>query len=284
MFLAKKMMLGIVLLGLLLGLCSTAQASHRAKSCKYSAASPIIIETNDKDLWWLNAKEIVYKHVQELIDQNSSEIRRDVRHSKFARGNANRKWVAITFDDGPHPAYTPQILSILKKNKAKATFFVVGMMAEQFPDLVRDEIADGHSVGNHTYHHVNLTKIPEIYVAAELKACGQILQAITGQAPHLFRPPGGDYNDNIASTADRLGYTTVLWTDDPGDYASPGEKVIDQRTIERLSNGGIILIHDGIKQTIDLLPSLIKQLKAKGFELVTIDEMMGRKVAQRISN
>lgn len=279
----KRVMLGITVLCLMIGVSGATQAARKSKN-KPPAANPIIIETHDKDLWWLNAKEIVYKNVQQLIDQNASEIKRDVRHAKFARGNTNRKWVAITFDDGPHPAYTPQLLNILKKNKAKATFFVVGMMAEQFPDLVRDEIAAGHSVGNHTYHHVNLTRIPPVYVAAELKACGQILQAITGQAPHLFRPPGGDYNDAIASTAENLGYTTVLWTDDPGDYASPGQKVIDDRTIQRLSNGGIILIHDGVQQTIDLLPSLIKQLRAKGFELVTIDEMMGRKVVQRTSN
>lgn len=280
----RKLALVIAVLGLFLLMCGAVQAARKSNGAMPAAVNPIIIETNDKDLWWLNAKEIVYKHVQDLIDQNASEIKRDVKHSKFAGGNPNRKWIAITFDDGPHPAYTPKILSILKKSKAKATFFVVGMMAEQFPDLVRAEIAGGNSVGNHTYHHVNLTKIPEIYVASEIKACGQILQAITGTAPHLFRPPGGDYNDAIAATAEKLGYTTILWTDDPGDYASPGTKLIDSRTIQSLSNGGIILIHDGVQQTIDLLPSLIKQLRAKGFELVTIDEMMGYKTAQRTTN
>lgn len=274
MKITKVALSGIILLCLIL--TSSISMAQGHKRHLRMVSNPIKVVTSDTDLWWLSAKDNVYRHVNDLIEQDKSEIERNAHHSKFMNGNINRKWVAITFDDGPHPKYTPKILSILKRNNVKATFFVVGMMAENFPDLIRDEIAAGHSVGNHTYHHVNLKKIPPIYVAAELKACGEVLKAIDGKAPHLFRPPGGDYDDVIAATAEKLGYTTVLWTDDPGDYASPGSKVIDMRTIQHISNGGIILIHDGVQQTISILPGLIKQLKAKGFELVTIDDMMAR--------
>ena len=129
-------------------------------------------------------------------------------------------------------------------------------------------------MGNHTYHHVNLTKILEPDVAMEIKACGDVLQRITGHTPHLLRPPGGDYDKGVAETAEGMGYTTILWTDDPGDYASPGDPVIFKRVIQHVSSGGIILLHDGIQQTIDTLPRLISTLRQRGYRFVTVDELL----------
>jgi polysaccharide deacetylase family sporulation protein PdaB len=219
----------------------------------------------------------VDKRVLELLSQHQAELRTGLRFNKLMRGDAAKKQIAITFDDGPHPVYTPDLLDILKRYQAKATFFLVGEMAEKYPYLVQAELAAGHSIGNHTYHHVNLTKIPEEYVATEIKACGEVLRSITGQAPHLFRPPGGDYTPSVAEAAEVLGYTMVLWTDDPGDYASPGQKVIETRVLSRVSNGGIVLIHDGVQQTVDVLPQILSFLKKRGYQFVTINEMMGRK-------
>jgi peptidoglycan-N-acetylglucosamine deacetylase len=229
------------------------------------------------DKYFQNAKIEVDRSVLELMAQDQAELERGLKFSKLLRGNPGKKQIAITFDDGPHPAYTPQLLDILKKYNAKATFFVVGEMAEKAPELVKAEIAAGHNVGNHTYHHVNLTKVPEEDVAVEIKACGDVLKSITGKAPHLFRPPGGDYNKKVATVSEAEGYIMVLWTDDLGDYASPGDKTIETRLLDRLSNGGIILIHDGIQQTIDVLPQILEYLKKKGYETVTIDEMMKNK-------
>jgi peptidoglycan/xylan/chitin deacetylase (PgdA/CDA1 family) len=139
---------------------------------------------------------------------------------------------------------------------------------------VKAEIAAGHSVGNHTYHHVNLTKIPPRLVATEIQACGDVLQRITGTKPHLFRPPGGDYNLPVAETANDLGYTLVLWTDDPADYAQPPAQVLMSRTLDWAHNGGILLLHDGAPETVALLPQLLTDLRRRGFELVTVDEML----------
>ncbi len=224
--------------------------------------------------YWQRAQEEVYRSVPELLVQQQTELARGLKYKKFMHGDRTRKWIALTFDDGPHPQYTPRILDILQKQGVRATFFVVGKLAEEHPDLLRRQAEAGHSIGNHTYHHVNLTRIPVADVAAEIKACGEVIRSITGKTPHLFRPPGGDYDKNVAEVAEAPGYWIVLWTDDPGDYASPPERELRQKLFSRLGNGGIILLHDGVAETIGLLPELIQYLKAQGYELVTIDEML----------
>ncbi|MDH7601533.1 MAG: polysaccharide deacetylase family protein [Armatimonadota bacterium] len=236
----------------------------------------------EESRFWLNAKKEVYKSVLELFAQHQDELNRGIRFHKLIKGDPSKKQVAITFDDGPHPTYTPKLLAILDAFDAKATFFLVGEKAEKYPQLVRMIMSGGNSIGNHTYHHVNLTKIPIEDVATEIKACGKVLQSITGQAPHLFRPPGGDYDRNVIQAATALGYITVLWTDNPGDYTSPGVKTIESRILDSIDNGSIILLHDGIRQTIDVLPQILRYLKSKGYELVTIDQMLEcHKVSRR---
>ena len=233
--------------------------------------------STEQDTHWQYARSIVYKSVRELLQQHKAELDKGITYHKLVHGDINRKEIALTFDDGPHMDFTPKLLEILKKCNVKATFFVVGEMAEKNPDLIRAEVAAGHSVANHTYHHVNLTKIPEEYVATEIKACGEVIKSITGKAPHLFRPPGGDYNKQVAQVSVALDYTMVLWTDDPADYANPGVSVLDSRLMNRISPGGIILIHDGAKETLDVLPKVINRLKSKGYKFVTVDEMIKNK-------
>ena len=229
----------------------------------------------DRDAYFLNARQEVYRGARELLAQDLDEVDRGLKYRKLIRGKPGKKRIALTFDDGPHPAYTPRILAILREHHIKATFFVVGTQTEKYPDLVRAEVNEGHSVGNHTYHHVSLLKIPQMYVADEIKACGDVIRAATGKAPRLFRPLGGEYNQQVAEAASVLGYTMVLWTDDPGDYASPGAAVILKRTVDKADDGGIILIHDGIEQTVAILPQLIETLQKQDYTFVTVDEMAG---------
>lgn len=265
-----------VLCGLLLG-CKSPVPAQRAVSPPAATSPASKPDQGSLDEYWQNALEEVYKSPGELQAQHEAEARRGIHLNKLLRGNQAKRQIALTFDDGPHPDFTPGILSALSAENVKATFFLVGEKAEQYPDLVKAEVAAGHNVGNHTYHHVNLTKIPNRLVATEIKACGDVIAGITGTAPHLFRPPGGDYDVQVAEVATQLGYTMVLWTDDPGDYASPPRGVLEGRILEHASNGGIILIHDGVKETIQLLPQMIKSLKARGFEFVTVDEMLGQR-------
>ncbi len=196
------------------------------------------------------------------------------------RGNPQERTLALTFDDGPHPVFTPRLLAILRRYHVKATFFVVGKMAQQHPELVRAEVAAGHLIGNHTFHHVNLTRIPDSEVRNEWLACQLVVKGITGQTMRYDRPPGGDWDASVVREAERLGLTTVLWTDDPGDYASPGDRKIETRVLDRINNGGIILLHDGIQQTLDVLPQIIEHLQSHGYRFVTVDQMRAERVAR----
>jgi peptidoglycan/xylan/chitin deacetylase (PgdA/CDA1 family) len=193
---------------------------------------------------------------------------------KIMHGASTVPEVALTFDDGPHPQSTPRLLQILDQYHVKATFFVVGKMVDRYPDLIRAEIASGHSVGNHTYHHINLLRASDEEVMLEVQSCGDALKAITHQEPHLFRPPGGDYDNRVAQDAAALGYKTVLWTLNPGDYRNPGVGVIESRLLSRIRDGSIILLHDGAPQTMEMLPMLLEYLQSHGFLAVTVDRLI----------
>jgi peptidoglycan/xylan/chitin deacetylase (PgdA/CDA1 family) len=235
---------------------------------------PVNTAVPDKnDPYWAKALSEVYRSADELKAQDVREQRRGLVLPKLRRGNSSLKMLALTFDDGPHPAFTPQLLDLLGTLKVKATFFVVGKMAEKSPDLIRRMVAEGHSVGNHTFSHVTLTKVPYQVAVVEYRANNDLLQKITGERVRFCRPPGGDYDEDVIKAATECNLTTVLWTDDPGDYAAPGSQILEQRTLSRLSNGGIVLLHDGGTETLKLLPQLVSYAQKKGYKFVTVDEL-----------
>ena len=242
-----------------------------------SSHAALALVKAERDKYWLVARHEVYKSSLELAAQDQTEKMRGLRVGKVLRGPTGNHEIALTFDDGPHPGFTLPILQILKQNNIHATFFVVGEKAEEYPDLIRAEAAAGNGIGNHTYDHVSLVKIPPDYVATEIKACGDVIQSITGKTPALFRPPGGEYNPDVARQAEALGYRMILYSDDPGDYAEPGTQLIETRTLDTISDGGIILLHDGSQQTLAILPQLIGRLKARGFRFVTVDQLLRTK-------
>lgn len=266
-----------VLIALALFGCN--QADHQAKQpppTPTHAASPPSVNAareEKQDKYWQKAYEEVYRSSEELAAQQEREVRRGEVLPILRRGNVQQPLLALTFDDGPHPDITPRLLQILKEYNVKATFFVIGKMVEKQPDLLKQIAADGHLVGNHTFSHVTLTKIPVEDVATEYRANNDIIEQVIGYRPKFCRPPGGDYDADVVRAATQNGLTTVLWTDDPGDYAQPGVNVIAERTLSRLSNGGIILLHDGAEQTLEFLPQLFKYARAKGYRFVTVDQL-----------
>jgi peptidoglycan/xylan/chitin deacetylase (PgdA/CDA1 family) len=166
------------------------------------------------------------------------------------------------------------LLAELKKLDVKATFFVVGKMVDRYPDLVRQEMAQGHEVGNHTYNHLNLDKLTAPEVDLEYKNCSDAIQRATGFRPRFCRPPGGRFDTDVLRAATDEGMWTVLWTDDPGDFARPDPKVLVERLDNQLKDGGILLLHDGIPQTMQVLPEVVQELRKRGYKFVTCSELL----------
>ncbi len=199
--------------------------------------------------------------------------------------------VALTFDDGPDEQWTPQILDILKRENVPASFFIIGQNGQANPDLVRRIVAEGHDIGNHSYTHPNLGEIPGKITEMELNATQRLIEALTGRSSRLFRAPYfGDAEpqtpDEVepAAIANKLGYIIVGLRVDPDDWALPGAAAIVQRTMTGLTNpnpderGQIVLLHDGggdRQQTVDALPTLIHELRAKGYEFTTVSTLAG---------
>lgn len=226
---------------------------------------------------WQNARRKALEKRYPAPPERRAEIPQPQRsqplYLKLTRGNPTVRTVALTFDDGPHPEFTPDLLAVLDRYNVKATFFVVGKMAERYPDLVRREVAAGHEIGNHTYHHVNVARLTEADAAAEWRAGEAAIMAITGERVKYCRPPGGRYDRAAVVAASGVGLTTVLWTDNSADYLGLSPRRIEQRVLSRISNGGIILMHDGVRQTIEVLPEIIEKLRGKGYRLVTVSDL-----------
>ncbi|MEO9230668.1 MAG: glycosyltransferase [Devosia sp.] len=199
--------------------------------------------------------------------------------------------IALTFDDGPDPVWTPQVLSILKQKSAVGTFFMIGENAAANPDLVRQVVDGGNEIGNHTYTHPNIAELPAGIAKLEINATQRAIEAITGRSTRLFRPPFlGDSEPTTRAEvepidlAQSMGYITVGLKVDPDDWMRPDADTIVQRVLDGAtstdpeSHGNIVLLHDAggdRAQTVLALPKLIDALRAKGFELVTVSDLAG---------
>src|SRR5437868_5041663 len=203
----------------------------------------------------------------------------------YHQGTGGEHQVALTFDDGPDPQWTPKILDILKTANAKAAFFLVGMNAEKYPALVRRIVNEGHEIGNHTYYHPNLALAWPEHIRLELNATQLLLETITGRATTLFRPPyAADTQPSQMSElmplqiAQELSYLVVLENIDPQDWAKPGADIILQRVKQQRRDGSIILLHDAggdRSQTVAALPRILDWLHARGDTIVSLSTLLG---------
>lgn len=182
--------------------------------------------------------------------------------------------IALTFDDGPHPIYTPMVLDILDRYNIKATFFLIGREAEKYPNLVGDILKRGHSIGNHTYSHsVTFTFCNTNKVIQDMLKCNNILHNETRCNIKYFRPPFGVTNLNIAKGIKKLNMQSIGWSIRSLDTMGKDNEVVCNRVIERLHNGAIILLHDNREKIVDLLNMIITESYNKGFSFVSLQEL-----------
>lgn len=184
------------------------------------------------------------------------------------------KCVALTYDDGPTPL-TNQLLDTLVAKQAVATFFLYGAFIDSNPAAVARTHELGMQIGNHTTYHPMLTQQTPDQITFELDDTQARIHAITGQYPTIMRPPYGDHNATVDNIAGQLGLAVINWTDSPADWEPQDAASVAERTLNRVRPGAIILMHDTKQWTVDAAPAIIDGLRAQGYVLVTVDQIIG---------
>lgn len=190
----------------------------------------------------------------------------------YYMANTQEKVIALTFDDGPDPIDTPEVLDILKVKNVRATFFVLGQAAHENPTLLKRLIMEGHEIGNHSFNH----DYQQRRLVEEIKKTDQAVFVSTGIHTYFYRPPGGLVSQNQLETVKKNGHIVALWSVDSKDWRNPGVKQIIDNVIKNVFPGAIILLHDGgyqRTQTVKALGPMIDALKDRGYRLITLSEL-----------
>ncbi|EDK72500.1 polysaccharide deacetylase, partial [candidate division TM7 genomosp. GTL1] len=174
--------------------------------------------------------------------------------------------VHLTFDDGPG-AHTEQVLDVLSRYNVHATFYVIGRNVQRYPGTMQRIKNEGHTIGNHTFTHADLTVLSEAGVRQELASTQAAIEQACGVTPSAFRPPYGAENGIVRSIAASMGMSVDLWSVDPNDWAAPGSSEITQRVLATTRPGAVVLLHVLNQQTVDALPSIIEGIRAQGYTL-----------------
>lgn len=185
------------------------------------------------------------------------------------------KYVALTFDDGPHSSLTPKALDILKKHGAKGTFFMLGQNAARNKSIVARAAAEGHELGVHTWSHIKMNSSAMSRVDSEVSRTQNVIAAASGVVPRVMRPPYGATNAKLINHMhDRYGMASILWDVDTLDWRKPGVDKVISTAVNKAKPGSIILVHDIHASTLNALEGIVTGLQARGFQLVTVSELM----------
>ncbi len=201
-----------------------------------------------------------------IISAESESVQTDE-----TREDENKKKVALTFDDGPNPDYTEELLDGLKEKNVKATFFLLGKEAEQYPEIVKRIHDEGHLIGNHSYDHVNLALMSETDAQKQINKTNEVLFKITGSYPEYLRPPFGNKPQNADTASDMV---IVLWDVDPLDWCSGSCDKVVQKVVKNTKENDIILLHDASKSSVEAALAIIDRLQKEGYEFVTVDKLL----------
>jgi peptidoglycan/xylan/chitin deacetylase (PgdA/CDA1 family) len=184
-------------------------------------------------------------------------------------------YIAMTFDDGPSATLTPKLLDLLAARRIKATFFVIGENVAEHPDIIARAAREGHEIANHSWSHPNLAKMSDEGVRRQLWRTDEAIKNATGTRPTLLRPPYGSITEREKRWIhDEFGYHIVLWDVDPYDWKRPGPAAVRNRILQETRPGSIVLSHDIHPGTIEAMPSTFDALEAKGFQFVTVSELI----------
>ena len=227
----------------------------------------INVESNKEDI---NSVEIPVNDLFKYINESYLKGEDLEKYNEYIK-KRSRKAVALTFDDGPNPNTTPVALELLKKYNAKATFFMVGRAVAGNENIIKQVVAEGHQIGNHSWSHPLLTKISLEQAKSQINDTTEALKKASGQDVHIMRPPYGGINSAIQAAVDQ---SFILWDIDTLDWKNRNTASI-MKEVRKTQPGSIILMHDIHQTSIDALPTVLQYLTEQGFELVTVEELMG---------
>lgn len=179
--------------------------------------------------------------------------------------------IALTFDDGPHPVFTPRLLDGLKERGVHATFFLIGKNIVGNEEIVKRMKEEGHLIGNHTYNHVQLTKISADKACEEIINTNDLICEVTGSGTEFIRPPFGSWNDNLECGIELI---PILWSVDPLDWKTESASAVVNRVVKNIKENDIILLHDYYASSVEAALQIVDILQEKGYEFVTADELI----------
>lgn len=205
-------------------------------------------------------------HIKRLINERVT----------YADRSKRPKLIALTFDDGPYPVFTPLLLEQLSRLHVHATFFLIGRDAQQWPELARRIEAGGNEIADHTYTHPNLDEESPDQVRTEILEGRDVLYGLVHDPSVLsyFRPPHGRYTVQTIEVAQELGYHTILWTDDAGDWRTVTPAMLEEHVQRYATAPEIVLLHSGRLATIQMLPQMVARFEAAGYRFVTVRQML----------
>lgn len=202
--------------------------------------------------------------------------------SVFYQGSQSDKVVALTFDDGPNPPYTLELLDLLDRYQVPATFFLIGQNVASYPEVAKEIARRGYVIGSHTYSHSDLLKLTDTQVAWEMDQANTVIEQITGLRPDLLRPPHGFRDPLVLTKAAERRLTVIQWSVMAEDWKKPGVETIVNRVVDSIQNGSIVLLHDGDgtvpggdrSQTVAATQIIIQLLRQQGYRFVTVKDLL----------
>ncbi|MGN6439597.1 MAG: polysaccharide deacetylase family protein [Agriterribacter sp.] len=205
----------------------------------------------------------------------SYNVRSNFYVKTFSSGKTNRKQIAISFDDGPAPAYTPEILKVLKEHNVQAAFFCIGKRISENEVLLRQVHEEGHIIGNHSYSHdLWFDLFSARKMAEDLRQMSEAMQKVIGLKPKLFRPPYGVTNPNLKKAIQKENYISIGWNIRSMDTVIKDAQKLFAKVTGSLKPGAVVLFHDTSKSTLDILSSFIQHAREKGYEIVRLDKLL----------
>lgn len=274
----------LAVLALSLSACATQPAAVPAPPAEAPAAQPAAPTTPDaKPAPAASPTKVNWPAPQEskgeASDDESAVVSLGAKNTRKVAGVdcSKKKCVALTYDDGPG-LYTETLLKHLAKEDAKATFFMVGQMAKARPEVVKKVAAQGHAIANHTWNHPDLRRLSLAGQKKQVNDTSKLLKKLSGQPVTMLRPPYGAYNSNTK----KLGVSLIMWDVDTNDWKTRSTSQTIKRALAGVKPGSIVLMHDIHKPTVDAAPKLIKELKKRGYTLVTVPQLLGTTKAGKV--